>query len=127
MTEVVVVVCGECGFGRIVERGKKTTSCPHCGSRFKIADARKYYEGSDTRVARELLFRINASGVLPSEHRKHKGKDVLSFLMEHHTFVLDDFAAYFGLENIEAKRRIEALMKEGAVYVHKGVYHSTFK
>jgi len=115
LTEYAVVVCGRCGFARLVVAGTGKSRCTHCGYTIDISMAIKHFTGS-AREAREVVFRLNASGISNSGKKTgSKRRDVRSFLSKHSVFTIEEFAAYFETSNQEAERRIESLLDQGNV------------
>lgn len=111
LTEFSVVVCGKCGFAKIVMQGVATSSCSHCGSRIDIRKSRIHFTGP-AEDAREVVFHLNSSSL----GRKPGGHSVSDFLETHPVFSLAEFASFFGTGEEDAERRIGLLMREGLVY-----------
>ncbi|HET6405724.1 MAG TPA: hypothetical protein VFH78_13865 [Candidatus Thermoplasmatota archaeon] len=57
----VVVACNRCRRGKVVEQGRKTSTCASCDRTLEVRDLRPYYSGSSLDEAREVAGRLNAT------------------------------------------------------------------
>lgn len=57
---LLVVACPRCRRAKVVERGRKTTTCAVCGRPLKLAQARVLFETDEVDAAREAAGLANA-------------------------------------------------------------------
>lgn len=57
---LLVIACARCRRAKVVERGRKTTTCAVCGAGLKVPQARVLFESEDEEAAREAAGLANA-------------------------------------------------------------------
>lgn len=56
----VVIVCSRCRLARGAAETAKTASCPNCGRKLRVAEARKYFRSESLDQVREAIGQLNA-------------------------------------------------------------------
>lgn len=73
MAKYVIITCNTCGGYSIAKSGQKTKTCPYCGSKIILQNARKIASTDSAEKATEMLKKLKEKAATRDANSSLKG------------------------------------------------------